>query len=144
MSDTRDVNDINVRELLPQQGQFVMIDRLQYVDEKTVISSTTVDKDNIFVDGKIFTEAGIIENIAQTAAAQMGYIGKYINKSGIKLGVIGEIKNLVIERLPCIGEKLTTNVEITTEIFSTLMIMAKVYTDNELIAHGNMKITMID
>jgi predicted hotdog family 3-hydroxylacyl-ACP dehydratase len=135
--------DINVRELLPQQGKFVMIDHLRYFDETTIISSMTVDKDNIFVENGRFTEPGIIENIAQTAAARMGYIGKYINGNGVKLGFIGEIKNLVIERCPCTGEELTTSVEIVTEIFSTLMIQAKVTAGSELIALGNMKIAMI-
>ncbi|MDR1594920.1 MAG: pseudouridylate synthase [Prevotellaceae bacterium] len=138
------MNDINVRELLPQQGKFVMIDWLRHIDETSVVSSMTVDKDNIFVDDDIFSESGIIENIAQTAAARMGYIGKYIDKKGVRIGVIGEIKNLVIERCPHIGEELTTSVEITAEIFSTLMIQAKVNIDNELIAHGSMKIALID
>jgi predicted hotdog family 3-hydroxylacyl-ACP dehydratase len=139
-----EMNDINVRELLPQQGKFVMIDWLRHIDETSVVSSMTVDKDNIFVDDDIFSESGIIENIAQTAAARMGYIGKYIDKKGVRIGVIGEIKNLVIERCPHIGEELTTSVEITAEIFSTLMIQAKVNIDNELIAHGSMKIALID
>jgi predicted hotdog family 3-hydroxylacyl-ACP dehydratase len=136
--------DINVRELLPQQGKFVMIDRLRYFHETVVISSIIVDKDNIFVEKDVFTESGIIENIAQTAAARMGYIGKCVDKNGVKLGFIGEIKNLVIERCPHVGEELTTSVEIITEIFSTLMIQAKVNVNNELIAHGSMKIAIID
>ncbi|MDR1887233.1 MAG: pseudouridylate synthase [Prevotellaceae bacterium] len=135
--------DVDVRELLPQQGEFVMIDRLRYFDETTIVSSMTVVGDNIFVDGDVFTEPGIIENIAQTAAARMGYIGKYIDKSGVKLGFIGEIKNLFIERCPRTGEELTTRIEVTTEIFSTVMIQAKVNAGNDLIAHGSMKIAVI-
>ncbi|MDR1130730.1 MAG: pseudouridylate synthase [Prevotellaceae bacterium] len=136
--------DINVRELLPQQGRFVMIERLRRLDDTLVISSMTVDSDNIFVDGEVFSESGIIENIAQTAAARMGYIGKYINKGDVKIGYIGEIKNLVIERCPRTGEELTTSVETVTEIFSTLMALAKVSVNGELIAHGSMKIAIID
>jgi predicted hotdog family 3-hydroxylacyl-ACP dehydratase len=136
--------DTDVRKLLPQQGKFVMIDRLQYLDETAAVSSATVAHDNIFVEGDIFTESGIIENIAQTAAARMGYIGKYIDGHGVKLGFIGEIKNLVIERCPRVGEELTTSIEIVTEIFSTVMIQAKVNVSNELIAYGSMKIAMID
>jgi predicted hotdog family 3-hydroxylacyl-ACP dehydratase len=138
------IPDIDVRELLPQQGRFVMIDRLQYLDETAIVSSMTVDRNNIFVDGDVFTEPGIIENIAQTAAARMGYIGKYIDGNGIKLGYIGEIKNLTVERCPLAGEELTTRIEIVTEIFSTLMVNAKVTVNNDLIAQGSMKISIID
>jgi predicted hotdog family 3-hydroxylacyl-ACP dehydratase len=134
------LDEIDVRELLPQQRKFVMIDRLRYFSETVITTSLTVAKDNIFVDGDVFTEPGILENIAQTAAARMGYIGKYIDKSGVKLGFIGEIKNLVIERCPRVGEELTTSIEITTEIFSTLLVLAKVFVNNDLIASGNMKI----
>jgi predicted hotdog family 3-hydroxylacyl-ACP dehydratase len=137
-------SDLDVRDLLPQQGKFVMIERLQYLDETAVVSSATVAHDNIFVEGDVFTEPGIIENIAQTAAARMGYIGKYIDGQGVKIGVIGEIKNLVIERCPHVGETLTTSVEIVTEIFSTVMIQAKVSVNNDIIAHGSMKIAIID
>jgi predicted hotdog family 3-hydroxylacyl-ACP dehydratase len=136
--------DMNVRELLPQQGRFVMIDRLRHLDETAAVSSMTVKGDNIFVDGDVFSEAGIIENIAQTAAARMGYIGKYINRGEVKIGYIGEIKNFVIERCPRTGEELTTSVEIAGEIFSTLMVQAKVTVNSELIAHGSMKIAVID
>jgi predicted hotdog family 3-hydroxylacyl-ACP dehydratase len=136
--------DINVRELLPQQGEFVMIDNLQYVDENTVITSMTVNNENIFVEEGVFIEPGIIENIAQTVAARMGYIRTYINKTGVQIGVIGEIKNLVIERCPREGETLTTTVSVENEIFSTLLVQYKVNVNNELIAHGKMKISMID
>ncbi|MDR2382508.1 MAG: pseudouridylate synthase [Prevotellaceae bacterium] len=136
--------DIDIRELLPQQGKFVMIDYLQSINDKTVIASTTVTKENIFVEGDVFSEPGIIETIAQTAAARMGYIGKYIDKTGVKLGVIGEIKNFVIERHPHVGEELKTVIEIVVEIFSTVMIQAQVFVLNELIAHGSMKISIIN
>jgi predicted hotdog family 3-hydroxylacyl-ACP dehydratase len=136
--------DINVRELLPQQGAFVMIDRLLYLDDTTVVSSMKVDGNNIFVENDVFTESGIIENIAQTAAARMGYLSKYIDKCGVKIGYIGEIKNFVIERCPNTDEELTTSVEIVTEIFSTMMIQAKVTVNSDLIAYGSMKIAIID
>jgi predicted hotdog family 3-hydroxylacyl-ACP dehydratase len=138
------LSDLNVRELLPQQDKFVMVDRLQYVDKNIVVTSMTVKNENIFVEDGIFTATGIIENIAQTAVARIGYIKKYIDKTEVKLGVIGEIKNFVIERCPRVGDVLTTTVGVDNEIFSTLLIQAKVNVNDELIAHGNMKISMVD
>ncbi|MDR0559212.1 MAG: pseudouridylate synthase [Prevotellaceae bacterium] len=138
------IQHINVRELLPQQGTFVMIDKLEHLDEKTVISCTTVKSDNIFVSGKIFSESGIIENIAQTAAARIGYVCRYILKDSIKLGFIGEIKNFVLNRCPQVGEKIITSIEIVNEIYSTLLLRAEVKTSEELLASCNMKVFITD
>ncbi|MDR2125338.1 MAG: pseudouridylate synthase [Prevotellaceae bacterium] len=108
------------------------------------VTTTRVEEDNIFVEDGALTEPGLLENIAQTAAARMGYICKYVDKTGVKIGVIGEIKNLVIKRCPCVGEELTTIVEIVTDIFSTLMVQCKVNVNGTVIAQGSMKISVIN
>jgi predicted hotdog family 3-hydroxylacyl-ACP dehydratase len=133
--------DINIRELLPQQGKFVAIDVLESIDATKAVTSTIVDRDSLFVVGDCFTEVGIIENMAQTAAARLGYVGRYVSGAGVKLGFIGEIKNLVIERLPRVGDRMITTVETVTELFSTLMIKCQVSIDDVTIAHGSMKIS---
>jgi predicted hotdog family 3-hydroxylacyl-ACP dehydratase len=141
---TESIGKIPVGELLPQKGKFVMIDKLNYLDETRVSSSLTVKKNNIFLDGDLFSEPGIVENIAQTAAARMGYIGKYIDNSGVRIGFIGEIKNLAVNRCPRVGEKLTTTIEIVNELFSTLLVHTETRVNGDLIASGSMKIAMTD
>lgn len=138
------VEGADVTELLPQQRPFVMIDRLVHIDETTVVSKFQIKSDNLFLDENYFTAPGIIENIAQTAAARMGYINKYVNKGDITLGFIGEVKNLVFEECPKINDELTTTVEITNEVLSTLLAKTEVRVNDKLIAHGNMKISMTD
>lgn len=139
-----DIDNIPVCELLPQQPPFVMIDRLLHFDEKTVRSGLRVAADNLFVSDGVLTAPGLIENMAQTAAARMGYIGKYLENGTIKLGFIGEIKRLSIERCPAVGEELTTTVEITNEVFSTLVVQARAETASGTAASCEMKIFMTD
>ncbi|MDH6344107.1 putative hotdog family 3-hydroxylacyl-ACP dehydratase [Parabacteroides sp. PFB2-12] len=134
--------NIDARELLPQKGRFVMVDRLIRCDEEVTLSTLSIREDNIFIDNGRFLEAGILEHMAQTAAARNGYIDKYVQKGEVKLGFIGEIKNVSIERCPAVGETLTTSVTIVSEIFSTLLIHIDVTSAGEPIASGDMKIAM--
>ena len=80
---------IDIHELLPQQEPFVMIGSLVYFDKTLTVTETKVQRDNIFVDGNRFSASGLMENIAQTCAARIGYVNKFILKKGIQLGFIG-------------------------------------------------------
>ena len=138
------IERIDITTLLPQQRPFVMIDRLTYFDETTVSSELVVTPDNIFVENGKFTEPGIIENMAQTAAARMGYINKHVQKGDVKLGFIGEIKNLSVQKLPVVDSSLKTTVVITKEVFSTLLVQAQVQVKEETVASCEMKIFITD
>lgn len=91
---------IDIHELLPQREPFVMVGRLVYFDNEKTVVQTEVKEDNIFVENGVFTVSGIIENIAQTCAARIGYVNKYILKKGIQLGFIGAIRNMNLYRCP--------------------------------------------
>lgn len=132
---------IDISELLPQQPPFVMVDKLLSYGELTE-TAFTVREDNLFCDDGILSEAGIVENIAQTCAARTGYFNKYINKSAIRLGFIGAIRNLEIFRLPETGEVLHTQIRILEEIFRMTLIRAVVSIGNETIAGCEMKTSL--
>jgi predicted hotdog family 3-hydroxylacyl-ACP dehydratase len=141
---TPKIEDINVHELLPQQPPFVMIDRLTHFDMTVISTALTIPADNIFVENDVFTEAGVIESIAQTCAARMGYINKYILKKSVKLGFIGAIKNLAIEKCPQTGDTIAITVEVKTEILSVILAFATVTCGDDLIASCEMKISLSD
>ncbi|MDR2814115.1 MAG: pseudouridylate synthase, partial [Prevotellaceae bacterium] len=62
--------DVSILELLPQRPPFVMVDTLLYCDREVTVTSLLVRDGNIFCDNGRLTEAGVIENIAQTCAAR--------------------------------------------------------------------------
>lgn len=134
--------DIDIHGLLPQQEPFVMIGRLVHFDMKETITETLVKKDNIFVDNGVFSASGVMENIAQTCAARIGYINKYILKKGIQLGFIGAIRKLRFLRLPKTGEILTTTINVQEEVFGMLLVSAIVRVNDETIAEAEMKIAL--
>ena len=133
---------IDIHELLPQREPFVMVGRLVYFDNEKTVVQTEVKEDNIFVENGVFTVSGIIENIAQTCAARIGYVNKYILKKGIQLGFIGAIRNMNLYRCPKIGETIETTIVIIEEIFGMTLVSASVKSRDDVIADSEMKIAL--
>jgi len=135
---------IKISDLIPQQPPFVIVDKLLFCDMETTKTSLTVREDNIFFDNGALSEAGLMENIAQTCAARMGYINKFLMSDKVKLGFIGSIKNLIIEELPKAGDELTTTIDVVSEVFTITLVNAKVEIREKLIASCEMKISLTD
>ncbi|HTD40080.1 MAG TPA: hypothetical protein VK671_05630 [Mucilaginibacter sp.] len=133
------VSPENILSLIPQGPPFVMIDQLVTCD--AISSSTTlrVSAENVLVCNNQLSEAGLIENIAQTAAAGAGYMAK---KSGsqIQIGYIGAIKNLEITDLPKVGDVINTEVTITNQIFDVTIVSGKIECEGLMLAKCEMKI----
>lgn len=139
-----DLETLDVLDLLPQKRPFVMIDRLLTCDKVTTTTQLEVRTDNIFFEDNRLTSSGLIENIAQTCAARMGYINKYLMNDSVKLGFIGAIRNLEIMRTPGLHEILTTTIEVAEEVFSMTLVNAKIMTGDEIIVNAEMKIALSD
>ena len=136
--------NIQSKELIPQRPPFIMVDALTHFDRAITRTRLLVRADNIFVENDQFTEYGVIENIAQTCAARMGYINKFLMSDKIKIGFIGAIKNLIIEELPKTGDVLNTTVNVVSEVFAITLVNAKVEAGEKLIASCEMKISIQD
>ena len=137
------IDKLTIEELIPQRPPFVMIDRLVSSDEVYSVTELSIREDNLFVEKGRLSASGLIENIAQTCAARIGYINQSDDKP-IKIGVIGSISNLNIERTPKVGEKLTTTIKLLEEVFQMTLVEAVIASDNEEIVHANMKIALTD
>ena len=81
----------------------------------------------------------MIENIAQSAAARVGYIAKKEN-SEVPIGFIGAIKNLSIYKFPKVGTTINTSIEIIHEIFNVVLIEGVIKENEKLIAECEMKV----
>lgn len=137
-----ELDKIDIHELLPQQEPFVMVGKLVHFDTEKTVTETEIMSDNIFVENDVFTASGIIENIAQTCAARIGYVNKYILKKGIQLGFIGAIRNLNLYRCPKVGEVIETSIITIEEIFGMTLVTATVSVGDDIIADSEMKIAL--
>lgn len=137
------VNDISLKELLPQKPPFIMIDRLVLSDNTHSVAELEIREDNVFFNNGCLLASGLVENIAQTCAAGIGF--KNIAKGGsVKLGVIGAISNFNINRLPQKGEKITTTVKYVEEVFQMIMFDAVVSCGETEIATATIKTALTD
>lgn len=129
----------DIEKLIPQRAPVVMVDAFLGVEGDDSFSELTVREDNIFLDGDFLTECGLIEHIAQSAAARVGYV---CEQKGIPVpvGFIGSVNKFHIDRLPGIGEKLETVVSVIQKVFQITLVEAKVRIGDDVIAGCRMKI----
>ncbi len=135
---------IDIHQLLPQQEPFVMIDTLVAFDRVTTVTELEVRAGNIFVDRGHLSAEGLMENIAQTCAARIGYVNKYILKKGVQIGFIGALRSVDVVSLPAVGDTITTRVEVIEEVFGMTWATATVTCRDNVIVHGDMKIAIKD
>lgn len=133
------VNKNDIVSIIPQRSPIVMIDGLLYSDETKTGCSLTLREDNIFIKDNLFTEAGLIESIAQTAAARMGYIFKTENKKP-PLGFIAAIKDLQIFKYPEINSEIFIEIEVINQLMGITIISGRVMLDEQVIVECEMKI----
>ena len=138
------LQEIDILTLLPQRPPFVMIDHLTHFDEVVTTTDFEVRQDNLFMEDGILNPCALVENIAQTCAARMGYINHFIYKENVKLGFIGSIKNLNVLRPAKLGEKLQTKIEVLEEVMQMTLVRASIKVSEEVIVTADMKIALTD
>jgi len=124
---------------LPQAPPFVMVDELTETNEKETITCFKIREGHLFVENRKFTEPGLIENLAQTAAAGEGFKAMEANDTP-PVGFIGQIKNLEIYRLPEVGEKIITTVACRHQIMNVRVMEGFIECDNRKIAKAEFKV----
>ena len=132
----------HIQALIPQRPPFVMIDQLVGFDEKSTRTAFQVRSDNIFVVNGELREPGLVENIAQTAAARAGYTSQQENKP-VLVGFIGAVKDLHVFDLPKTGDILETEISIENQVFDATLISGKVKCNGVIFAECEMKIFII-
>lgn len=138
-----DISSVNVLDLIPQRPPFIMIDRLTHFDPVITSSRFTVRDNNLFFSEGRLLASGLIENIAQTCAARIGYINRLSNEV-IKLGFIGAVRNLKIYKTPLAGDTIYTTITVKEEVFQMTLVDAVVKLNDETIAEAEMKIALSD
>ena len=133
--------DSEILRYIPQRQPIVMVDTLVAVSEKVTETAFTVKAGALFVEDGALQEAGLIENIAQTAAAGVGYQCA-VNNVEVPVGFIGAVKNLTIDYLPKVGEQIRTRVEVLEEIFDMSLIKGESFVGDKPVLVCEMKIVL--
>lgn len=129
----------SVLQYIPQRAPIVMIDALKSADEEHATTSLTILDENIFVENGVLKEPGLIENIAQTAAAQVGYVSKQKNIP-VPIGYIAAIRHLEISKLPEVGSTIETTIIRKNQIMDIILIEGTTSQLNEVICKCEMRV----
>jgi len=136
---------IPVLGILPQRPPFVMISQLLHYDEIVTATRLEVTADNLFCQEGVMLASGLVENIAQTCAARIGYINKYILHKDVNIGYIGAVRNLEFYQLPRVGETIETRIEVLSSQFGITLAQGTIrLMDGTLLAEGQMKIALTE
>lgn len=136
------LRSIDLHTVLPQQEPFVMVGSLIAFDADSSVTETHIREDNIFVDDGHFSASGMMENIAQTCAARVGFYNKYVLHKDVQVGFIGAVRNYVVHSLAPVGEMVTTRVDILQDVFWMTLANAQVTCRGEVIAEAEIKLAV--
>lgn len=129
----------DIEQYIPQRQPVVMIHELHEADERHAVTTLLIEKENTFLDSGRLAEPGLVENIAQTAAAQVGYVCARLNKP-VPIGYIAAVKDLVIYGLPEMNTQIRTVVEVINVVMDITLISGKVYQGDRLLCECEMRI----
>lgn len=135
-------NEYDILTLLPQRPPMVMVDRLLHCDPVLTETELTICPDNIMVEDGHLAEIGLLENVAQTCAARMGYINMNSGKE-VRVGVIGALRDMEIHALPEVGSTITTRIEVSEEVFGMTLAQAESRCGDTLLCNGTIKIALL-
>lgn len=130
-----------ITTIIPQREPIMMIDKFLGIQDGVSYSALTISPANLFYENGYLNESGLIEHIAQSAAARVGYLCREADRP-VPLGFIGSVDKMKIDRLPSAGDEIKTEIRIIQEVFQVSLIQAQVVLDQEVIATCRMKIVL--
>ncbi|MGA3012764.1 MAG: hydroxymyristoyl-ACP dehydratase [Bacteroidales bacterium] len=135
-------SEATIGQYIPQKPPIIMIGKLLDVTPTKTVTSLVIREDNLFCSEGFFREPGLIENMAQTAAAGTGYVSKNEKKEP-PTGFIGGLRNLQIYSLPRVGCEIRTEVTIEHEVFDAKVVKGKIFFEENCIAECELKVFLI-
>lgn len=141
MLSAQQLHRIPVISLIPQRAPMVMLSRVVAYSKGKIQTELDVETENIFVNHDLFSESGMLENIAQTAAAMVGLEAREIGEE-VPLGFIGGINKVKVAGLAAASQTIITQVEILQEVFNITLIRGKCFILDELLMECEMKIVI--
>ena len=105
----------------PSDPPFVLVDKLLYVDKKTSCCSFTIPEGNVFAEDGFYSTAGLVESMAQTAAAGTGYLSRLENKP-VPLGYIGAVQKLEVFDWPPVRAEIIMTINLLTNILQVSLV----------------------
>lgn len=125
--------------ILPQQEPFIMIDTLLQHNETSTTTQLTIADNNIMVSNGLFSAAGHLENLAQTAAAYLGYTA-FLKGLPAPLGFIASVKNYSIFEHAKVNDTVVSKIEYQSAILNIHIVNATCTCNGKLLNQAELRI----
>jgi predicted hotdog family 3-hydroxylacyl-ACP dehydratase len=130
----------NILDLIPQRSPMVLVDKIISSNSEETLSTFAIKENHLLVENACLSAYGLIENMAQTAAAANGIANRLLDENP-KKGFIGAIKDLIINELPGVNTSIFTRTKLLNQILNVHIIKAEVRdSEDRRLAHCEMKI----
>lgn len=136
---------------IPHRPPIVLLDEIIAVETNWTQTAFRICEDSLFVANGVFSEMGLLENIAQTsfiflkkmfADQQDSLWGAEVES----LGYISNITELSVYRLPAVGSRIYTRTEnelvFTSDFLKICNISGTVSVQDEVLMTANMKMVL--
>ncbi len=117
----------------------VMVDELLEAGFDYAVTRFEVLSDNPFLVADKLGEPGLVENIAQTVAAMVGF-HCYQQNVPVPIGYIAGLSDLRVLALPMLGSTIETSVKIRHQVMDVTVVEGKVEQDGQLLCSCEMKV----
>lgn len=125
--------------LLPQRPPMVLVSALLTCANDRTVTQFCVPADCVLVENGVLSEAGLLENMAQTAAAGAGYSYRRQGQPA-PIGFIAAIRDLRVAALPAVGTTLTTEVRVVNQVLDFSLVRGTVRVGETTFAECELRI----
>jgi len=127
-----------LRGLIPQRDPIVMVSSLETYTQTTLLSSFLVEESCLFIHRGELAESGLIEHMAQSVALHTGY-SYFLQDQEAPVGYIGAIQRVEISKLPTLGKRIYSDVQILQEFMGVTLVEIITKLEGGIIANAQMK-----
>lgn len=132
---------VSIERLLRQRAPILVVDGLVDAEGDVCHAVFTIPADNLFVENGEMAEVGLIEHMAQAASAFTGLRALQAGATEPPLGMIGEVKNFRLHRLPRAGEQLQTTITFGPSAAGVTLVSGSTSVGSEPIAETLLKVS---
>lgn len=124
----------HIQSLLPQRPPIVMVDTVDAYPDGA-LTTLRIEPDNIFVrDGRLM-DSGVVEHLAQSAAAFIG-----ARSGNVTIGYIGEIRSMKFGSMPAVGKTIESTIKVEMEFGGAFAFEAETKCGGEVVVKGRLKV----
>jgi len=136
------INKENITSIIPQRTPFVMIDSLLSADQTGFKTQFEIAPDNLFLENGVLSESALIENIAQTCAAGFGYLNSLEEGGEPKLGFIGAVTQVKVEKAAVENDLIETSVQVLSTFDTIHLVEGTAKSNGNVLVSCQMKIVL--